>query len=89
MRFLGKNEKNENFYFVFQGVILSLHETKKLGFGFLSGSIGVIILFFIPFRFNKYAIFLFLCLFFCVGYFVIAPKFYKNHSQPTVKSKHK
>jgi len=77
MRFLGKNDKNDNFYFVFQGMVLSRHETKKLSFGFLLGSIGVVILLFLPFRLNKYAIFLFLCLFFCVGYFIIAPK-YKN-----------
>jgi len=89
MRFLGKNEKNDDFYFVFKGMVLSRHETKKLSFGFLSGGIGIVILLILPFHLNRYANFLFLSLFFFIGYFIIAPKFYKGKPDDNTKKRPK
>ncbi len=74
MRFLGKKNNKDDFYFVFQGMILTRSEAKKLGVGFLFGLIGVVILLLMPFQFNKYVSFLFLLFFFFLGYFIIAPK---------------
>ena len=77
MRFLRKKNKDD-YYFPFQGMILTRLETKKLSIGFVSGFIGIILLLLLPFQLNKYVSFFILLFFFTLGYFIISPRIFKD-----------
>jgi len=72
-----KNDKDE-YYSDFRGVRLNRVEANRVGVGIISGFVGVLLIFILPFEKDSIINYLILTFFVLVGYFIVAPKLFKK-----------
>ncbi len=89
MWFVGKDDKEDEYYFDFKGARLTIFEAKKLGFGILFGLLGGLLMALLPFELNGPVSFIVLGVFFSLGYFMVGPKILLGKKKEDQKGKEK